>query len=477
LEAHGTGTSLGDPVEANALARTFKRFTDRKNYCAVGSAKSHIGHLGACSGVAGLIKLLLSLKHRRLPPLMHFKQLNPLIEFDDSAFYVNTEAMDWRPAEGKPLMAGLNSFGHSGTNVHLVVREFVSAPSPRSDTVVLIPLSARDEERLRVAARNLRDVVTEEASLNLTDLAYTLQVGREAMEARVIFRAESLAELREKLSEYLEGIDRVAGCYQGHVDTDTSRIRLLDADEDTREMIEKWIAKGKLEKVAELWSQGIELDWTLFHGAARPRRIHLPTYPFAREVYWRPEKQASSYTALLHPLVHLNTSDFEEQRFSSSFSGNEPFLADHQVQGRNILPGVAYLEMARKAVELTVGPGQDIQLKHIAWVRPFEAGELHIGLAPEADGSIQFEIYTGMDRAVLSQGRAVLDAPALRPPAHDLEALREACQRNHLDAGACYAFLEQAGLIYGPSHRGLKEIYVGEDCLLAELALPKDTGG
>ena len=127
IEAHGTGTKLGDPVEANALVRAFRRFTDRQHYCAVGSAKAHIGHTAASAAVIGLIKILLSMKHHRLPGLLHFKELNPTIAFEGSAFYVNREPVDWRSSDGRPLMAALNSFGHSGTNVHLVVREYIEA--------------------------------------------------------------------------------------------------------------------------------------------------------------------------------------------------------------------------------------------------------------------------------------------------------------------------------------------------------------
>ena len=156
VEAHGTGTKLGDPVEANALVRAFRRFTERQHYCAVGSAKAHIGHTAASAGVIGLIKLLLSLKHRRLPGLLHFTELNPLIEFDGSPFYVNTQVREWRSTDGTPLMAALNSFGHSGTNAHLVVEEYIPRPSQRrlrEDRPVLVPLSAQTEEALAAYCR------------------------------------------------------------------------------------------------------------------------------------------------------------------------------------------------------------------------------------------------------------------------------------------------------------------------------------
>ena len=150
VEAHGTGTKLGDPVEANALVRAFRRFTDRQHYCAVGSAKAHIGHTAASAGVIGLIKILLSLKHRRIPGLLHFTELNPLIEFDGSPFYVNTQAREWRSTDGKPLMAALNSFGHSGTNAHLVIEEYIPRAATRrlhADRPVSYPSPPRPRRR------------------------------------------------------------------------------------------------------------------------------------------------------------------------------------------------------------------------------------------------------------------------------------------------------------------------------------------
>ncbi|WP_347836673.1 polyketide synthase [Gracilibacillus sp. JCM 18860] len=123
VEAHGTGTKLGDPIEVNALIRAFKRYTTKEHYCAIGSTKSSIGHTGAAAGVIGLIRVLLSITQRQIPRLINFKTLNPLIDLHRSPFYINTETETWVSKQGKPLLAAINSFGHSGTNAHLVVQE------------------------------------------------------------------------------------------------------------------------------------------------------------------------------------------------------------------------------------------------------------------------------------------------------------------------------------------------------------------
>ena len=170
IETHGTGTELGDPIEANALVRAFQKFTEKKNYCAVGSAKANIGHTAAAAGVIGLIKILLCMRHRTIPGTLHFNDLNPLIRFNDSAFYVNSNHSDWKRIYGSPLTAALNSFGHSGSNVHLVISEYICERENESDSThpvkldkpYVLPLSAKTEEQLKQYAEKIFDFVSKE---------------------------------------------------------------------------------------------------------------------------------------------------------------------------------------------------------------------------------------------------------------------------------------------------------------------------
>ncbi|MEU1017184.1 SDR family NAD(P)-dependent oxidoreductase [Streptomyces sp. NPDC005898] len=162
VEAHGTGTALGDPVEANALVRAFRRLTGERGFAALGSAKAHIGHTGAPAGVVGMIKVLLSMRYGRLVGMPTLRDLNPLIDLADSAFVADAAAGPWQHPDGLPLMAAVNSFGHSGTNAHVVVEQYVPAPvagqgqGRREDTSPqVVPLSARTPERLRAYAKNL----------------------------------------------------------------------------------------------------------------------------------------------------------------------------------------------------------------------------------------------------------------------------------------------------------------------------------
>ncbi|MCP4155041.1 MAG: hypothetical protein GY757_45375, partial [bacterium] len=163
-------------------------------------------------------------------------------------------------------------------------------------------------------------------------------------------------------------------------------------------------------KIAELWSQGFSIDWELFYRDSSPKRISLPTYPFAKERYWI--NTVDSYQSSenrLHPLLHRNTSDLSEQRFSSTFTGEEFFLADHVVKGERVLPGVVYLELARSAIEQAAGE-KNIRLKNIVWAQPVRVGdepaEINISLFLEENGEIAYEIYS--EDTVHSQGAALI---------------------------------------------------------------------
>jgi acyl transferase domain-containing protein len=177
VEAHGTGTELGDPIEIAALTKAFRATTDRRHFCMVGSVKPNIGHLDAAAGVTSLIKTVLALKHRQIPPTINFENPNPKVDFEDSPFYVNTTLQPW-PADGGPRRAGVSSFGFGGTNAHVIVEEAPEpvASGPSRSRQVLV-LAARTEAALEAATDRLAESLHRQ-TLPLADVAYTLALGR-----------------------------------------------------------------------------------------------------------------------------------------------------------------------------------------------------------------------------------------------------------------------------------------------------------
>ncbi|MDC8758414.1 SDR family NAD(P)-dependent oxidoreductase [Janthinobacterium sp. hw3] len=495
VEAHGTGTALGDPIEITGLSKAFGEHTADRQFCAIGSVKSNIGHGEAVAGVAGVTKVLLQLQYGQLAPSLHSQTLNPNIDFAATPFVVQRELAEWkRPVldvDGRavelPRRAGVSSFGAGGSNAHVVIEEYVAEADARPTAPLELPvallLSAKNPERLQEYARHLAEAIGAAgwSDAQLADIAYTLQVGREAMEERLALLVSSMAELREKLAAYLAGEHGIDNLYRGQTGQSRESLAALAADDDMAVTIGAWVAKGKLDKLLELWVKGFAFDWNGLYGANRPRRVSLPTYPFARERYWVPQfgasaaDQAVGAMAFLHPLVQRNTSDLSEQRFSSRFSGGEFFLADHVVQGRRILPAVAYLEMARAALLQAGGAdaGGGVRLKNVVWARPVVADqpvEVHIGLYPEADGSVGFAVYSDAD-VVHSQGTAEA-LPAGAAERLDPAALRTQCDRLVLDGAECYRRFAALGLAYGPAQQAIEVIYVGAGQALARLQLP-----
>ena len=189
VETHGTGTVVGDPIEVKALTKAFRATTQRKNFCAIGSLKSNVGHLDAAAGVAGLIKTALALENKQIPPSLHFEKPNPMIDFVGSPFFVNAELSEW-VAAGNPRRAGVTSLGIGGTNAHVILEEAPPLPAAQgAKPFQLLNVSAKTETALKNACSNLAAHLSENPSHRLTDVAFTLQAGRKEFPIRRTFVA------------------------------------------------------------------------------------------------------------------------------------------------------------------------------------------------------------------------------------------------------------------------------------------------
>lgn len=215
IEAHGTGTTLGDPIEISALTQAFRAKTQKKGFCGIGSVKTNIGHLDAAAGVAGLIKTVLALKHQQIPPSLNFERSSPQIDFANSPFYVNNELSEWK-TNGTPRRAGVSSFGFGGTNAHVILEEAPDIqPSSSSRPWQLLLLSAKTGTALEMKTKNLLDYLQQHSDLNLADVAHTLQVGRWNLNHRrmVVCRdredaVKALQDPQRTFSQYQEPCNR-----------------------------------------------------------------------------------------------------------------------------------------------------------------------------------------------------------------------------------------------------------------------------
>jgi len=210
VEAHGSATELGDPIEVAALTKAFRRWTDRTGFCPIGSVKANFGHLDRAAGVTGMIKTVLALQHEEIPPSINFEEPNPKIDFASSPFVVNDKARPWKRG-AEPRRAGINSLGMGGTNVHVVLEEAPAAePSGPSRPWQLLVLSARSETALDAASRNLAAHLASHPDVPLADAAWTLQAGRRALEYRRTLVCRSADEAVAALSGSAPGRARTA---------------------------------------------------------------------------------------------------------------------------------------------------------------------------------------------------------------------------------------------------------------------------
>ncbi len=294
VETHGTGTILGDPIEHAALKRTFEHYTDRKRFCAIGSIKTNIGHALTAAGIASVIKVLLSLRRKRIPPSLHYRTGNPDIDFDNGPFYVNTRLAPWEAAPGEARLAAVSSFGFSGTNAHLVIREAPGRsrrPPERPGWPMM--LSARAPERLREQVARLAAFCERETGGDPGDMSHTLLLGRRAFVHRWACTARDREELARLARQWLEtGVAPTVRT--GRVDREAQPVRPSlkrygnQCIRECREGVEAGEYLAHLDVIADLWVQGCALDYPGLFPGNRCSVITLPTYPFARERHWIP---------------------------------------------------------------------------------------------------------------------------------------------------------------------------------------------
>src|SRR3989339_1069484 len=319
IEAHGTGTKLGDPIEIEGITKAFKKYTAETNFCHIGSVKSNLGHTVEASGLVGLIKTALALKHKQIPPSIHFQEPNRKIDWDKASVMVATKLIPWtRIDENTPLRAGVSSFGISGTNCHVVLEE--APPTPRlrragpatasgAASPHLLLLSAKTETALRSLVNNYFSFISKEENedVSLADVSYTAACGRSHHEHRLAIIALDKKDLKGKLSalnkvhpdnwnktgdkairyDWYRALSPTAKRENRH-DFSPKEERTLTrtANQTITDIKTKQVTIPALHKLARLYVSGANPDWDAFYQNKEVRKISLPTYPFERTRCW-----------------------------------------------------------------------------------------------------------------------------------------------------------------------------------------------
>lgn len=342
--AHGTATRLGDPVEVGALDQVF-RTDEKRQYCALTSTKSNLGHTFAASGLVSLVCLVLALKHRIIPASLHCEQPSDYIDWPNSAFYVNRANRPWPRSEGRPRLGAVSAFGMSGTNAHMILRE-PGAPAPTAVATAplrLLALSATSDSALRQRIEDLLAWLRAESpdADALSAVSHTLLAHRSHFAHRCAIVAEDAEQALSLLEAALDAV-RNPSIVRGKVAADFEErpalakyadgiLRTLPSLESDRAAY-----RESLVALADLYVQGYRLDWRALYPAQPPIRVRLPLYPFSRQRYWCDPQTASP----MPPAAD-----------AAAMPGRAPDDADGSASTSVVQAGMQWLAPAWEAVE------------------------------------------------------------------------------------------------------------------------------
>ncbi|CUB27904.1 Polyketide synthase PksN [Bacillus subtilis] len=475
IEAHGTGTSLGDPIEISGLSKAFSN--PKSSFrCAIGSVKSNIGHLEAAAGIASITKVLMQMKYKQLAPSIHSHELNPNIDFDETPFYVQTELKNWEVPESHVRRSGISSFGAGGSNAHIIIEEYIdeiNTNPAKSEEMQIILLSAKNEERLRILIDSLINEL--DSNTSLTDVAYTLQTGREAMEERLAVEARDVGELVDKLTKYLQSDQEVHGLYRGNARISSDNHKTLLASSQFQNLYD----------IALHWVNGGEIDWEDKYRTESPKIISLPAYPFERNRYWVPSSKITQTNRLtrvqsgLHPLLDQNVSTLKMQKFITDFSEASfawPALCINQQKN---LPFSSLIEMA--AAGGAMSAEQNVwRMKNICLHALLELTEQPVRTELrlfDQQGAVSFELS---ERSEREAEQIILNGELEYKEANRETGARFKCAADYkanceesMTGSECYDLLETNLINYDADLRVLTDLFLHNDFLLADVAIPE----
>ncbi|PQP85021.1 hypothetical protein C0Q44_11140 [Paenibacillus sp. PCH8] len=382
IETHGTGTNLGDPIEIQGLERAFRKHTDKKQFCAIGSVKTNVGHLYETAGMASLIKGLMSLYHRKIPPTLHFNRPNLNIDFENSPVYVNTRLRDWeRGAE--PRRCGISTFGLSGTNCHMVLEE---APVPAEAAATDHPqtqlhpftLSAGSDDGIRaLVEQNLNMISASIGRYSLLDVCRTANACRGHYAHRMIILAENVTDLQYKLGQVMTqdvhtftaswfryGEHRLINDNRAVSEPNDITLKSIRAlsEEVKQELDQAKQADLNLERLCTLYVQGASVDWWRLYENKRTLTVPLPGYPFDPQKCWIDMGNVSVEENVQQEsgLYSLTWSELEEEVSDHMEPHSEGTIVLFTGDDEDVASLVVHLQQTGKKV-ITVCPGEHFE--------------------------------------------------------------------------------------------------------------------
>lgn len=403
IEVHGTGTVLGDPIEIKSMTNAFKSVTDKKQFCGVGTVKTSIGHLVGASGLASILKVIMMLKNKTIPKSLNFSEPNPFINFCDSPVYVTDKQMPWE--EGKyPRRAGINSFGFSGTNCHMILEEAPKVEDKKESQVSdfeVFTISAKSKEALKELLNKYVSWLFEKER-NLKELAFTSNTGRGHYLNRLIILAKSYEDLKEKIKYVAEtGFEDIYkfGVYYGEHKlvadnkpyrengeiSEAERRKLSNHAEEKLLKLKEAYDYPTAAELCELYIKGANVNWEKLYEGKNIRRISLPIYSLQKTRYWYDEKIKESILKnkedkvitkdINHPLIDrcLAESLYQDVYVTQFSVSRQWVLKDHKILTNHVIPGTTYIEMAVELCKKYFG--YNVEIKDVIYYAPVSVSE------------------------------------------------------------------------------------------------------
>ncbi|MGM9979478.1 MAG: SDR family NAD(P)-dependent oxidoreductase [Clostridium sp.] len=302
IEAHGTATKIGDPIEIDSLTKAFRKYTEKKQFCAIGSVKTNLGHLYECSGLAGLIKCIAILKNREIPASIHFKRPNSKIDFQKTPLYINTRLRKCNT--DKKLIVGISSFGITGTNCHMVLEEYKAKKvNMGDDGSYVLTISAKSEKALETLINDYYKLLLENNKIDKRDLCFTSSVGRNHYNYRLVVIVDNKTDIKdvllkvinnnlkeeEKCSTYLGNFRIVSDEQINRKNTEITQKEQELLTKNANEKIIQFLECGDndlLKEVCELYVKGASVNWESLYQGKKANRISIPSYPFEKNKHW-----------------------------------------------------------------------------------------------------------------------------------------------------------------------------------------------